>query len=255
MIWRSWGNGPAVLLLHGGAGSWMHWRRNIAPLTARGYRVIAPDLPGFGASHAIANADQLNATARALADGLSLLIGNQPVSVAGFSFGGVVASVLCAHRPAQQLRTLILCGSGGMGCKRPPKPQLQKWRGLPPDGETAAHRHNLLSLMIADPTRVDAEALELQQWNARHARGQSRTYSLTSVALDHLQQYRPRLHGIWGEFDATARGFLAEREAIMSEIDPRGSFHVVANTGHWVNFEAADATNAILASVLEEGGR
>ena len=32
MIWRGWGSGPAVLLVHGGAGSWRHWVRNLAAL-------------------------------------------------------------------------------------------------------------------------------------------------------------------------------------------------------------------------------
>ncbi len=29
MVWRSWGSGPALVLLHGGSGSWRHWVRNI----------------------------------------------------------------------------------------------------------------------------------------------------------------------------------------------------------------------------------
>ena len=47
MAWRGWGSGPAVLLVHGGAGSWRHWVRNLAALTSD-YMVIAPDLPGPG---------------------------------------------------------------------------------------------------------------------------------------------------------------------------------------------------------------
>src|SRR4051794_23408722 len=46
------GEGPAVLLIHGGTLGFSAdvWRRNIAPLAAAGYRVIAYDQPGFGFS-------------------------------------------------------------------------------------------------------------------------------------------------------------------------------------------------------------
>jgi pimeloyl-ACP methyl ester carboxylesterase len=48
--YREAGSGPAVLLLHGWPTSSFLWRRVIEPLAAAGHRVIAPDLPGFGAS-------------------------------------------------------------------------------------------------------------------------------------------------------------------------------------------------------------
>src|SRR5690606_94454 len=45
LVWRLWGNGPPLVLLHGAFGSWTHWLRNIPALAAR-FRVIAPDMPG-----------------------------------------------------------------------------------------------------------------------------------------------------------------------------------------------------------------
>ena len=49
LVWRSWGSGPPLILLHGGYGSWSHWIRNVLPLS-RQFRVLAPDLPGLGES-------------------------------------------------------------------------------------------------------------------------------------------------------------------------------------------------------------
>ncbi|MEJ1979134.1 MAG: alpha/beta fold hydrolase [Acetobacteraceae bacterium] len=49
MVWRSWGEGPALVLLHGGSGSWRHWVKTI-PAFASSRRVLAPDHPGLGES-------------------------------------------------------------------------------------------------------------------------------------------------------------------------------------------------------------
>lgn len=48
MRYREAGSGPVIVLLHGLAVSADYWWRNGPPLAAAGFRVIAPDLPGFG---------------------------------------------------------------------------------------------------------------------------------------------------------------------------------------------------------------
>src|SRR5712692_7434835 len=50
-VWRSWGAGPPLVLLHGASGSWTHWIRNVLPLAGR-FRVLVPDMPGYGDSDA-----------------------------------------------------------------------------------------------------------------------------------------------------------------------------------------------------------
>lgn len=45
-------DGPAVLLCHGWPETWFSWRHQIAALAAAGYRVLAPDMRGYGASAA-----------------------------------------------------------------------------------------------------------------------------------------------------------------------------------------------------------
>ena len=44
------GEGRPILLIHGLSGSWQNWLENIPALANRGFRVLALDLPGFGAS-------------------------------------------------------------------------------------------------------------------------------------------------------------------------------------------------------------
>eukprot|EP01037_Dinobryon_pediforme_P027644 gene27644-30610_t len=55
------GDGPAVLLLHGFPDLWVGWRPVMESLVARGYRVIAPDLRGFGETEAAKSADAATA--------------------------------------------------------------------------------------------------------------------------------------------------------------------------------------------------
>jgi pimeloyl-ACP methyl ester carboxylesterase len=44
------GDGPLVLLLHGWPETWYSWRHQIDALSAAGYRVVAPDQRGYGAT-------------------------------------------------------------------------------------------------------------------------------------------------------------------------------------------------------------
>lgn len=47
MVWRVWGAGEPLVLLHGGTGSWTHWIRSIPRLSGH-YQLWVPDLPGLG---------------------------------------------------------------------------------------------------------------------------------------------------------------------------------------------------------------
>ena len=49
IVWRRWGSGPSLVLLHGGHGAWNHWVRNVIPLSQT-HAVWAPDMPGYGES-------------------------------------------------------------------------------------------------------------------------------------------------------------------------------------------------------------
>ena len=52
------GDGPLVLLVHGFPESWFSWRHQIDALAAAGFRVVAPDLRGYGKSDAPQGIDQ-----------------------------------------------------------------------------------------------------------------------------------------------------------------------------------------------------
>src|SRR3546814_21135123 len=64
MVWRIWGEGPPLVLLHGGHGSWTHWLRNI-PVLAEHFTTIVPDLPCYGESDLPPQTDPVQAEAPA----------------------------------------------------------------------------------------------------------------------------------------------------------------------------------------------
>src|SRR5271157_596071 len=168
LAWRGWGSGPALLLLHGGAGSWRHWVRNIGAFS-RDYMVVAPDLPGLGDSARAPEPVSAESIAAIVAQGLHTIIGPAaPLHVVGFSFGGVIAGVVAANEAAR-VRSLTLIGTGGLG---PPNRSVELVRVRDKTGgeRLAAHRENLLRMMLANPANVDALALEIQEQNSARAR-------------------------------------------------------------------------------------
>ena len=110
--YRMAGEGPAVLLIHGIAGSSGAWREVMPDLAAR-YTVIAPDLPGHGASAKPTGDYSLGAYANVLRDLLGIL-GIPRATFVGQSFGGGVAMQLSYQNP-ELCERLVLVDSGGLG--------------------------------------------------------------------------------------------------------------------------------------------
>ncbi|MGH1469760.1 MAG: alpha/beta fold hydrolase [Cellvibrionaceae bacterium] len=54
------GEGPVVLMLHGWPESWYSWRHQIIALAEAGYRVIAPDMPGYGKTDSLDSVKDYN---------------------------------------------------------------------------------------------------------------------------------------------------------------------------------------------------
>ncbi len=84
------GQGPTLLLLHGTGASTHSWR-DLLPLLARDFHVVAPDLPGHGFTEA-PERDRLSLPA--MARGLTALLGKlgvEPEGIVGHSAGAAIA--------------------------------------------------------------------------------------------------------------------------------------------------------------------
>ena len=106
------GTGPAVLFIHGLLGSHQSWAHLVDSLHT-GYRVIAPDLFGHGASAKPRGDYSLGAHAATLRDLLDRL-GVERVTLVGHSLGGGVAMQFCYLFP-DRVERLVLVSSGGLG--------------------------------------------------------------------------------------------------------------------------------------------
>ena len=110
--YRQAGDGPAVLLIHGMAGSSRTWR-DVMPALAKNHRVIAPDLMGHGESAKPMGDYSLGAHASGLRDLLGAL-GVERATIVGQSLGGGVAMQLAYQHP-ELVERIVLVSSGGLG--------------------------------------------------------------------------------------------------------------------------------------------
>jgi len=245
LVWRVWGSGPPLVLLHGGYGSWTHWVRNVIPLSRR-FTVIAPDLPGLGESATPPEPWTAEGLAAILVAGLDIVLpkGTAP-HMAGFSFGGVIGGNVAAQL-GERLRAFTVVGSNGLGLERSPTPLERVKPDASEEEEFATHRYNLNQLMIFNPDKIDELALYLQKTNHARARMRSRRFSRSGALIDALPKIKARLDGIWGERDATAYPHVEQRRDILRSVQPGARFTVVPGAGHWVQFEEADAFNRII---------
>jgi len=101
------GEGPLVLLLHGFPEFWWTWRGQLVSLAAAGYRVVAPDLRGYGGSDKPPRGYDL-ITAAADAAGLIRALGEANAIVVGHDWGGLVAWTLAGYFPKSVRRLAVV---------------------------------------------------------------------------------------------------------------------------------------------------
>ncbi|XP_038905173.1 epoxide hydrolase A-like [Benincasa hispida] len=101
--------GPPVLLLHGFPELWYSWRHQIVFLSSAGYRVIAPDLHGYGDSDAPSSSDSYTAL-HIVGDLVGLLdeLGIEKVLLVGHDWGALIAWYFCLFRPDKIKASVIL---------------------------------------------------------------------------------------------------------------------------------------------------
>lgn len=106
------GDGPVLVLVHGYTGSKENWFPLAGELKSR-YRVIAPDLPGWGESERKPGANYgYAAQSERLADFIRAIDGGRPVALVGHSMGGGIVALTAARHPLLVSALVLMDASG-----------------------------------------------------------------------------------------------------------------------------------------------
>jgi pimeloyl-ACP methyl ester carboxylesterase len=252
------GEGPPVLLVHGFPDSGRLWRHQIGPLVEAGYRVIAPDLRGFGESPRPPEVDDYRVTTVA-ADLLELL--DEPAHVVGHDWGAGIAWALAVMHP-DRVRSLAALSVGHPNAGRPPTLEAREkaWYQLLFQFEEAEE------LLLRDDAALLREWLGDAADAERYVADLSRPGALTAG----LNYYRANLHprralewrplppvaaptlGVWSSGDR----YLVEDQMRRSGEHVSGPWRYerVDGAGHWMQLDAPEAVTELLLSHLSARG-
>jgi pimeloyl-ACP methyl ester carboxylesterase len=105
------GSGPPIVFIHGLSGSWQNWLEQL-PVFAREHRVIAFDLPGFGASEMPREKITISGYGR-FVEALLDELGVSSAAVVGNSMGGFIGIELAIRFP-ERVERLVLVSAAGL---------------------------------------------------------------------------------------------------------------------------------------------
>jgi len=246
------GDGAPLVLLHGGMGSINHWHHNFEAL-AEHYTVHALDMPGYGESPTVPKETPADAYVGLVVDALNDVVPSGSFRLAGFSFGSCIAA-LCAARMGKRVHKYSGMGAGGFH-RHAPRLAMKKIPS-PSAGDAVMREvlaHNLRVMMIADPAKVTAAAVDLHHENVKRTRYDGRHVSLTEGLMPGcLREMTCPAQLIWGDNDVMCVPGLEPRIAQVRATRPDVRIDIVAGAGHWVQYEAADAVNRLLLDFLRD---
>lgn len=257
-----------VVLLHGWPQNWFTWRKLIGPLSER-YRVICPDLRGFGWTDAPAGR-YLKAELAADVAGLLDVLGLERVRLGGQDWGGFVGFLLCitvpervSHLAAAGISHLWVRGEGGIGERLRLLSRI--WYMLllasPLLGPALVQRLPALMRLVivkgaADPRAWTPAELEVfvEQWSepARAAATARlyRSFLTTEARAIAAGKYAGRVMEQPATLLVGDRDPVIEADALRgAEANaPRLQIRELAGVGHWIQEEAPEA---MLGAMLE----
>lgn len=238
------GTGPALLLLHGIGSSATSWTAQFERLAGE-YRLLAPDLRGYGNSPDPAGAPSLDA----VADDLAALL-DGPTHVAGVSFGALAALALARRHP-HLVRSLVLADAT-LGRAMLPPEECRRWRdGRFALAEALHERADERAREIAGPGASDAVLAELAR-NMRRARPAGYRNVAAIVAATDARPWLAEVTVptlvVCGEHDGVVG--LAVSQQIAERI-PDARLATIAGAGHAPHVEQPDDFATAVRAFIE----
>ena len=248
------GEGPAVLLVHGFPDSGRVWREQVGPLAEAGFRVIVPDLRGFGASERPEGTEHYRVTL--LVDDLLELL-DEPAHVVGHDWGAGIAWVLAALHP-DRVRSLAALSVGHPNASRPRSIESREkaWYQLLFQFEEAEELllrddARLLREWLADAPDAEREIEDLRRPGALtaglglyranlHPRGELEPRMLPPVSAPTL--------GLWSSGDRYLTEAAMERSG--DHVTGPWRYERIEGASHWLQLDAPDRVNRLLLEHL-----
>ncbi len=251
------GSGAPLVLLHGsgpGVSAWANWR-GVAPTFAEHFRVLMPDLVGFGYTDEPADYEftfmdswvsQIEALLAATVD--------EPVTLVGNSFGGAVALAFTIAHP-KRVKRLVLMGSvgtqgtlsDGLDQVWGYTPSLENMRGVL---DVMAWNRDLVTDDLAQ-MRYQASLREGVQERFARLFPEPRQRWLDAIArpdesIAAIQQPTLLLHG---RDDRVIPLAFSER---LHQLIPNSQLHSFGQCGHWTQIEQAQRFIALVTHFAQE---
>jgi pimeloyl-ACP methyl ester carboxylesterase len=257
------GSGPPVVFVHGLSGSWQNWLEQL-PVFARDHRVVAFDLPGFGASEMPDGRISISGYARWL-DALYDALGIETAAVVGNSMGGFVSAELAIAYPARVERLVLVSAAGltvehqrhdrTLAVLRTLDRRLAAYAGwLGTRSDTLARRPRarrmIFGLVAHRPDLLPGPLVAEQIRGSGKAGFVPALDALTSYPIrDRLPEIACPTLIVWGTED----WLVPVRDADeFARLIPNARKVVWPQTGHMAMLERPDAFNRLLTAFLAE---
>ena len=249
------GQGPVVLLLHGFPDTHQVWRKQVPVLAGAGFRVLAPDLRGYGRTDAPPHVldytlDKVRADVLGLLDSLHI----DKVRLVGHDWGGLIGWQLAAMAPTRIERFVTL--STGHPAAIAHAGLLQQLRlsyvpmfCLPGIAEHLLRAGDWFALrqFTSEPGQAESWKRELAPSGRLSA---ALNYYRANLKLALPQSY-PRIKlpvmGIWSDRDP-ALGEKQMRDSAHYVDEFR--FERIRDADHWLQLTAAERVNNLLLDFL-----
>ena len=250
------GSGEPVFLIHGsgpGVTAWANWRLTM-PVLAERFRVIAPDMVGFGYTERPADIRYTMDGWVEHALGVMDALGLEQTHLVGNSFGGALALALAIRAP-HRVKRLALMGS--VGVSFPITPGLEAAWGYTPSIE---NMRALLDVFAFDRKLVNDDLARLR-YEASIRPGFQESFASMFPAprqrwIDAMASRDADICAlphetllIHGRVDKVIPTATSQR---LFELIPRAQLHLFGQCGHWTQIEHAGRFTQLLTNFFEQ---
>lgn len=246
-------NEKILVLLHAFPLSSSMWKVNVNKIKEAGFRIITPDLLGFGknvySSETTSMEDMANDVAEYL-DSLNI----EKAIIGGLSMGGYVTFNLYRLFP-NKFSAIILCDTN---CEDEPEEKQQLRYDLvstvEEQGSQALIEHILPNLICENTKENNKELVAYLEKEFLNAKPEAVNSALRGMAVrkDHtylLSKMDIPALLVFGENDKITNLETAQK---MKNLIPNAQLKIIPNAGHYSNLENSESFNSILISFLQK---